>query len=74
MLKANLLDYKVTEVGVMHLPRLDGISTGARPSVIIRTIKEVFDYRKNILKKKIKKLILPYCFNIILTSERNLPR
>lgn len=55
MLKANLLDYKVTEVGVMHLPRLDGISTGARPSVIIRTIKEVFDYRKEYFKEKNKK-------------------
>ncbi|HAY32835.1 MAG TPA: glycosyltransferase family 2 protein [Ignavibacteria bacterium] len=55
MLKANLLDYKVTEIGVMHLPRVDGISTGARPSVIIRTIKEVFTYRKEYfaeLKKK----------------------
>lgn len=46
MLKANLHDYTVTEVGVLHLPRLDGISTGARPSVIFRTIKEVLDYKK----------------------------
>ncbi len=46
MLKAKLLGYTVTEVGVNHLPRVDGISTGARPSVILRTIREVFDYRK----------------------------
>lgn len=46
MLKAKLLGYTVTEIGVNHLPRLDGISTGARPSVIFRTIKEVFQYRK----------------------------
>src|SRR5690606_30158856 len=46
MLKAKLLNYRTTELGVVHLPRLDGISTGARPSVIFRTIKEVFDYRK----------------------------
>jgi glycosyltransferase involved in cell wall biosynthesis len=46
MLKAKLLNYSVTEVGVVHLPRVDGISTGARPSVIIKTIKEVFEYRK----------------------------
>lgn len=46
MLKAKLLDYTVTEIGVMHLPRVDGISTGARPSVIMRTIREVFEYRK----------------------------
>lgn len=46
MLKAKLLGYKSTELGVLHLPRVDGISTGARPSVIFRTIKEVFSYRK----------------------------
>ena len=46
MIKAKLLGYTSTELGVMHLPRVDGISTGARPSVILRTIKEVFKYRK----------------------------
>lgn len=46
ILKAEQLGYIVTELGVKHLPRIDGISTGARPSVIFRTIKEVFDYRK----------------------------
>ncbi len=46
MLKAKLLDYRATEIGVLHLPRVDGISTGARPSVIFKTIKEVFAYRK----------------------------
>ncbi|MBS1553001.1 MAG: glycosyltransferase family 2 protein [Bacteroidetes bacterium] len=51
MLKAKLLDYTVTEIGVMHLPRVDGISTGARPSVILRTIKEVFEYRKEYLRE-----------------------
>jgi len=57
MIKAELLGYKVTEVGVLHLPRIDGISTGARPSVIFRTIKEIFDYRKEWIaeKKKISK-------------------
>jgi glycosyltransferase involved in cell wall biosynthesis len=46
MLKAKLLGYSSTEIGVMHLPRVDGISTGARPSVIFRTINEVYQYRK----------------------------
>ncbi len=46
MLKAKQLGYSTTEIGVLHLPRLDGISTGARPSVIIKTIKEVLEYRK----------------------------
>jgi glycosyltransferase involved in cell wall biosynthesis len=46
MLKANLLGYTSTEIGVTHLPRMDGVSTGARPSVILRTIKEIYEYRK----------------------------
>ena len=55
MLKANLLDYTVTELGVEHLPRLDGVSTGARPSVIMRTIREIFDYRKEYISEMKKK-------------------
>ncbi len=50
LLKANLLGYTSTEVGVKHLPRLDGISTGARPSVIFKTIREVLVYRKTTKK------------------------
>ena len=46
-IKARLLGYSATEIGVKHLPRLDGISTGARPSVILRTIGEIYRfYRK----------------------------
>jgi glycosyltransferase involved in cell wall biosynthesis len=51
MIKSDLLGYKTTEVGVKHLPRLDGISTAARPSVIFRTIKEIFQFRKEYYKK-----------------------
>ena len=40
-IKARLLGYRSTEVGVTHLPRVDGISTGARPSVIFRTVQEI---------------------------------
>jgi glycosyltransferase involved in cell wall biosynthesis len=46
MLKAKMKGYDTTEIGVQHLPRVDGISTGARPSVILRTIREVYDFRK----------------------------
>lgn len=46
MIKARLLNYSVTEVGVQHLPRIDGISTGARPSVIFRTFGEIYRYYK----------------------------
>jgi glycosyltransferase involved in cell wall biosynthesis len=55
MLKANLLDYSVTELGVEHLPRVDGVSTGARPSVILRTIREIFEYRKEYIAEMKKK-------------------
>jgi hypothetical protein len=55
LLKAKLLGYTTTEIGVKHLPRVDGISTGARPSVIFRTIKEIREYRK-VYKEEIKKL------------------
>jgi glycosyltransferase involved in cell wall biosynthesis len=43
-IKARLLGYVSTEVGVRHLPRMDGISTGARPSVIFRTLLEIYRY------------------------------
>jgi glycosyltransferase involved in cell wall biosynthesis len=55
MLKAKLLGYTSIEMGVTHLPRVDGVSTGARPSVILRTIKEVFEYRKE-YKNELKKI------------------
>jgi glycosyltransferase involved in cell wall biosynthesis len=46
-IKARLLGYRATEIGVHHLPRQDGISTGARPTVILRTIREIHrSYRK----------------------------
>lgn len=51
LIKAKLLGYTTTEIGVKHLPRIDGISTGARPSVIFRTINEVLNYRKEYLKQ-----------------------
>ncbi len=52
MIQANLLGYKSTEIGVKHLPRVDGISTAARPSIIIRTIREILQFRKEIGKAK----------------------
>ncbi|MBN1634852.1 MAG: glycosyltransferase family 2 protein [Ignavibacteria bacterium] len=54
MIKAKLMGYRTTEVGVEHLPRVDGISTGARPSVILRTIREIFEYRKE-YKRQLRK-------------------
>ncbi len=49
---ARALNYRTTEVGVKHLPRLDGLSTAARPSVIFRAFREIFrawlKYRKQI--------------------------
>lgn len=45
-IKARILNYSSTEVGVTHLPRVDGVSTGARPSVIFRTIREIMNYHR----------------------------
>jgi len=43
-IKARLLGYTQIEVGVNHLPRVDGVSTGARPSVILRTFREIYRF------------------------------
>lgn len=52
MIKARKLGYNITPIGVHHYPRLDGISTGARPSVIFRTIGEIYQYWKKFRNKK----------------------
>jgi glycosyltransferase involved in cell wall biosynthesis len=48
MIRAGLLGYTFTELGVKHLPRVDGVSTAARPSIIFRTIKEIIELRKEL--------------------------
>jgi glycosyltransferase involved in cell wall biosynthesis len=50
MINACLLGYTFTEVSVRHLPRVDGISTAARPSIIFKTIWEILQFRKKIKK------------------------
>jgi glycosyltransferase involved in cell wall biosynthesis len=50
MIKANLMGYRSTELGVKHLPRIDGVSTAARPSIILKTILEIYNYRKEYKK------------------------
>lgn len=59
MIRAGLLGYTFTELGVKHLPRVDGVSTAARPSIIFRTIKEIIDLKrelnKEILERRNKK-------------------
>ncbi len=52
MIKARNLGYSITAIGVHHYPRLDGVSTGARPSVILRTISEIYRYWKNFKHEK----------------------
>jgi glycosyltransferase involved in cell wall biosynthesis len=52
LIQANRLGYSSTEVGVKHLPRVDGISTAARPSIILKTIKEIYQYKKQFNKFK----------------------
>lgn len=46
MIQAKLMGYSYTELGVAHLPRLDGLSTAARPSIIFKTIWEILQFRK----------------------------
>ncbi len=36
--------YTYTEIGVQHLPRLAGKATGAKPTVILRALREMFVY------------------------------
>jgi glycosyltransferase involved in cell wall biosynthesis len=55
MIRADMMGYTSTEVGVKHLPRVDGVSTAARPSIIFRTIKEIIDFRKQIKKELAEK-------------------
>jgi glycosyltransferase involved in cell wall biosynthesis len=46
MIQAKLMGYSFTELGVAHLPRVDGLSTAARPSIIFKTIWEILQFRK----------------------------
>jgi glycosyltransferase involved in cell wall biosynthesis len=46
MIKAYLLGYTSTEIGVRHLPRIDGMSTAARPSMVVKTIVDMYRFRK----------------------------
>lgn len=55
MIRASLLGYSFTEVGVRHLPRVDGVSTAARPSIIFRTIREIFALKKEIKRELIER-------------------
>lgn len=55
MIRAELLGYSFTELGVKHLPRVDGVSTAARPSIIFRTIREIFDLKKELKKEIIER-------------------
>ncbi|MBL8016478.1 MAG: glycosyltransferase family 2 protein [Ignavibacteria bacterium] len=51
MIRAQLQGYTFTELGVKHLPRIDGVSTAARPSIIFRTIKEIFQLKSELKKE-----------------------
>jgi glycosyltransferase involved in cell wall biosynthesis len=55
MIRAQLQGYTFTELGVKHLPRVDGVSTAARPSIIFRTIREIFQLRSELKKESLLK-------------------
>jgi len=40
--KLSQAGYTYTEVGVQHLPRKAGKATGAKPTVILRALREMF--------------------------------
>ena len=42
--KLSRAGYTYTKVGVQHLPRKAGKATGAKPSVIVRALREMFVY------------------------------
>lgn len=45
--KAKAKGYTITEVGVNHYPRVAGVQTGAKLSVILKAFKELFELRRS---------------------------
>jgi glycosyltransferase involved in cell wall biosynthesis len=52
MIKTRLLGYQITEVGVHHYRRDCGLSTGAKPSVILRTLREIYRYWRQLVRSR----------------------
>jgi glycosyltransferase involved in cell wall biosynthesis len=48
--RATRKECRIAQPGVHHYPRMAGVQTGAKLSVIIRAFKELFKLRKQILK------------------------
>ncbi len=48
LVKARCRGFKITEIPVSHYPRTEGCPTGARPAVIVRAFKELFQLRWNL--------------------------
>jgi glycosyltransferase involved in cell wall biosynthesis len=47
VIKARKLNYRITEIGVTHLPRVHGVSSATHPLYIFRVVKEIiYFYRK----------------------------
>ena len=40
-----LRKFGATEIGARHLPRVDGMSTAARPSIVVKTILDSCRFR-----------------------------
>ena len=49
--RATRKGYSIGQIGVKHYPRLTGVSTGAKISVIVRAFKELFRLRREIMKE-----------------------
>lgn len=48
VIRAQRAGYKITEVGVTHLPRLAGQQTGAKPKVMLKQLFDVFTFWFNL--------------------------
>ena len=47
--RAHLAGYKMTQIGVRHLPREQGTQSGANIKVVLRAFRELFKLRREIL-------------------------
>ncbi len=48
LIKARRLGFRVKERPVSHFPRIAGTATGAKPAVILRAFKELYQLRRNL--------------------------
>jgi glycosyltransferase involved in cell wall biosynthesis len=73
LVKARRLGFQVEEIPVSHYPRTAGSATGARPSVIARAFKELFQLRRNLDRELADDSALHTHPRRVLTSASSAP-